>query len=106
MSTKTPRKRSPDNLKTTQPTTATQNNPTPEQVKPLLSFANVTETPEYKYGVCVTKLTSLFKSEQDVFEWLNSHESRLPKTPMQYMEEGDFEKVEWLIGMIEHGIPY
>jgi hypothetical protein len=67
---------------------------------------NATETPEYKYGVCLTRLRDLFKTEADVQEWLNSHESGFLKTPMQYMEDGDFDTVETLIGMIENGIPY
>jgi hypothetical protein len=75
-----------------------------EQSKPLFSFEGVENTPEYKYAACVTRLRDLFKTEDDVKEWLNSYESGLPKTPMQYMEEGKFETVERLIGMIEHGI--
>jgi Protein of unknown function (DUF2384) len=77
---------------------------TSEQSKPLHSFKDMKNTPEYKYAACVTRLQDLFKTEQDVEEWLNSYESGLPKTPMQYMEEGKFETVERLIGMIEHGI--
>jgi hypothetical protein len=69
-------------------------------------LSNITETPEYKYGVCLTRLRDLFKTETDVQEWLNSRESGFPKTPMQYMEDGDFDTVETLIGMIENGIPY
>jgi Protein of unknown function (DUF2384) len=72
---------------------------------PLL-LSNLTETREYKYGVCLTRLRDLFKTETDVIEWLNSDESGFPKTPMQYMEDGDFDTVETLIGMIENGIPY
>jgi CRP-like cAMP-binding protein len=69
-------------------------------------LSNITETPEYKYGVCLTRLRDLFKTEADVQEWLGSRESGFSKTPMQYMEDGDFDTVETLIGMIENGIPY
>jgi hypothetical protein len=79
---------------------------TAKVVNPSSFLLNVTETPEYKYGVCLTRLRDLFKTEADVIEWLNSRESGLPKTPMQYMEDGDFDTVETLIGMIENGIPY
>jgi hypothetical protein len=68
-------------------------------------FEKAAQSPQYNYAACLTKLRDLFKTEQDVQDWLNSHESGLPKTPMQYMEEGKFEVVERLIGMIEHGIP-
>jgi uncharacterized protein (DUF2384 family) len=69
------------------------------------SLNGLEQNPAYKYGVCITKLKDLFKTDQDVEEWLNSHESGLPKTPQQYLEEGKFEVVERLIGMIEYGIP-
>ena len=77
---------------------------TAEQLEPLFSFKDSKNSADYKYAACVTRLQCLFKTEQDVDEWLNSHESGLPKTPMQYMEEGKFETVERLIGMIEYGI--
>jgi Protein of unknown function (DUF2384) len=70
-----------------------------------IPFEKADQSPQYNYAACLTKLRDLFKTEQDVQAWLNSHESGLPKTPMQYMEEGKFEVVERLIGMIEHGIP-
>jgi Protein of unknown function (DUF2384) len=79
---------------------------TAKVVNPSSFLLNLTETPEYKYGVCLTRLRDLFKTEADVQEWLNSRESGFPKTPMQYMEDGDFDTVETLIGMIENGIPY
>ncbi len=69
------------------------------------SLNDLEQNPACKYGVCITRLKDLFKTEQDVQDWLNSRESGLPKTPMQYLEEGKFEIVERLIGMIEHGIP-
>ncbi len=69
------------------------------------SLQDLEHSPAYKYGVCVTRLKDLFNTDQDVEEWLNSHESGLPQTPMQYLEEGKFEVVERLIGMIEYGIP-
>ena len=68
-----------------------------------ISLQDLEQNPAYKY--CIARLKDLFKTDQDVEEWLNSHESGLPKTPMQYLEEGKFEIVERLIGMIEHGIP-
>lgn len=69
------------------------------------SLQDLEKDPAYKYGACITRLKGLFKTDQDVEEWLNSHESGLPQTPLQYMEEGEFELVEGLIGMIEYGIP-
>ncbi len=68
-------------------------------------FQDLEKSIVYRYGICITRLRDLFKTDQDVQDWLNSHESGLPKTPMQYLEEGKFEIVERLIGMIEYGIP-
>jgi Protein of unknown function (DUF2384) len=76
-----------------------------ESASQLFSLQDSEQSPAYKYGLCIAKLQDLFKTDKDVEEWLNSLESGLPKTPMQYMEEGKFEVVERLIGMIEHGIP-
>jgi hypothetical protein len=76
-----------------------------ESISQLFSLQDSEQSPAYKYGLCIAKLQNLFKTNKDVEEWLNSLESGLPKTPMQYMEEGKFEIVERLIGMIEHGIP-
>jgi uncharacterized protein (DUF2384 family) len=70
-----------------------------------LSLQDLEQDPGYKYGVCITRLKDLFNTDRDVEEWLNSHESGLPQTPLQYLEEGKFEVVEGLIGMIEYGIP-
>jgi hypothetical protein len=85
-------------------TTDRPNSPRNHDLPETTSFEGVENTPQYKYAACVTRLRDLFKTEDDVKEWLNSYESGLPKTPMQYMEEGKFETVERLIGMIEHGI--
>jgi hypothetical protein len=69
------------------------------------SLQDLEQDSAYKYGVCITRLKDLFKTDQDVEEWLNSHESGLPQTPLQHLEEGKFEVVEGLISMIEYGIP-
>jgi hypothetical protein len=78
---------------------------TKQSTSKSFSLKDLEQDPVYKYGVCITRLKDLFKTDQDVEEWLNSNESGLPQTPLQYLEEGEFELVEGLISMIEYGIP-
>jgi Protein of unknown function (DUF2384) len=60
---------------------------------------------ESQIGYYIKNTSQIFKTELDAEEWLNSYESGLPKTPMEYLKEGRFDIVEKLLGMIESGIP-
>lgn len=65
-------------------------------------FTNVADYPNFKYGVVYGKLLKLLHSEKKVDEWLNTVYEGFPKSPKEYMEEGNFAIIDSFLGWIDH----